>query len=322
MTCGPFRSAVIPDSSAAALVEAARDVSAPYIWLGGAAGLINPEALDEAARILEAGRFEVALVPLAGYEWISLLADLPGAVLARVPQVVQGSLIVVPREQLLSSGPRTGSNESVHGILARLADARCRIHVWTSTWSKGGPLTEFTPPALVPDRRESLNPGLEQFLEFDPQGVAPVQSREDVTALQSGLFQVHDALERSHTLAQSIEGRGRHRAGDYWHAIMHRREPDYTNAKYWFRHVGAHPIDAELASRASQLLASSAHADVAQWRSRLALPGRWDSAAFVDLCEQAAADESGPLGMIGRRIQWTEILLLLNSTCQDAFGGR
>ena len=35
----------------------------------------------------------------------------------------------------------------------------------------------------------------------------------------------------SHTISQSIETP----SGNYWHAIMHRREGDYSNAKYWFR---------------------------------------------------------------------------------------
>jgi hypothetical protein len=157
------------------------------------------------------------------------------------------------------------------------------------------------------------------LFELD-QHVASARYREDVTALRAGLLQMNDALARSHALAQAIEGRGLHRAGDYWHAIMHRREPDYANARYWFRHVGAHPMHSELASHSSRILAECDYEEVAQWQSRLGLPGHWDSAAFVDLCELAAADETGPLGQVARRIQWTEMLLLLKSTCQDAFG--
>jgi hypothetical protein len=317
--CDQFAVMSLPDQTTAALSAACRTSAAPFVGLGGLTGPIDAASLQHAARPLDAGQADIALLPFHGYEWLETLADLPAAILLRFPQVIQGSLVVVRREQLLASVAQREPNETVHGILVQLADAGCRINLRSGMLS-AAPLAAFTPPALVPVQHTSSGSGLEQVLEFDPRRVAPVQSREDITALRAGLFQVHDALPQSHALAQTIEGRGRHQAGDYWHAIMHRREPDYANASYWFRHVGAHPIHAELASRASRLLAASAHAEVALWRSRLPLPGRWDSPAFVDLCEQAAADESDPLGQVARRIQWTEMLLLLNSTCQDAFG--
>lgn len=60
-------------------------------------------------------------------------------------------------------------------------------------------------------------------------GAAPV--------VLAGLWLYVDDLDRSHSITQDI-----HTAtGSYWHAIMHRREGDFWNAKYWFRKVGAHP---------------------------------------------------------------------------------
>ncbi|GHC00722.1 hypothetical protein [Cerasicoccus arenae] len=47
-----------------------------------------------------------------------------------------------------------------------------------------------------------------------------------------------DFLEDSHVISQQVETP----TGSFWHGIMHRREPDYGNAKYWFRHVGTHSV--------------------------------------------------------------------------------
>ena len=53
----------------------------------------------------------------------------------------------------------------------------------------------------------------------------------------SGLWLLHNFLNESHEISQSIESP----EGSYWHGIMHRLEGDYWNSKYWFRKVGKHP---------------------------------------------------------------------------------
>lgn len=70
----------------------------------------------------------------------------------------------------------------------------------------------------------------------------------EITALavppgvKAGLFLLNDDLGRSHPLAQSLQGSP---LGDYWHAIIHRREGDWNNARYWFGRVGQIPILAQ-----------------------------------------------------------------------------
>lgn len=61
--------------------------------------------------------------------------------------------------------------------------------------------------------------------------------------LEAGLWLLAGDLERSHAISQDHGSA----EGSFWHGIMHRREGDYGNSKYWFRRVGMHPVLHELA---------------------------------------------------------------------------
>jgi hypothetical protein len=53
------------------------------------------------------------------------------------------------------------------------------------------------------------------------------------------LHLLNDDLQRVHAIAQSMEG---DRTADYLHAIVHRREGDYGNSKYWLGRAQGHPV--------------------------------------------------------------------------------
>ncbi|MEK7780001.1 MAG: hypothetical protein AAB370_00700 [Verrucomicrobiota bacterium] len=120
--------------------------------------------------------------------------------------------------------------------------------------------------------------------------------------IRSVLLLWHDHLAASHNISQSIENAD----GSFVHAIMHRREPDYWNAKYWWRRVGAHPAFPEIARRVGELLKQSGAGELA---TKLLPGGKWDACAFVDACE-VAADASEREALL-REIQRIECEVLL-----------
>ena len=143
-------------------------------------------------------------------------------------------------------------------------------------------------------------------------------SSADATAVLAALWLLHGDGDASHRHSQTIEDEGRHRCGNVWHAIMHRQEPDYGNSKYWFRRVGQPEFLAELARQADELIAADGSDAAGRWRTKLGLPGRWDSLAFVDWCEAAARDTDASQTKLVRRIQFVEMHLLLQASYADA----
>ncbi len=175
-------------------------------------------------------------------------------------------------------------------------------------------LPELVPGTVPADRRWLAAP-LDRPVSEIVGGA--VTSSADAVALSAGLWQMNDFLDRSHQLSQSIEGEGKHSAGDYWHAINHRREPDYGNSKYWFRRVGRHAIFPALAEESRHVLAGCKAAEAEDWAARLTGRG-WDPFAFVDLCEAAVRERDSELAEAARTIQLVEMTLLLASTYHDA----
>ena len=151
-----------------------------------------------------------------------------------------------------------------------------------------------------------------QILQADPRSWFPPGASIDTEmarACQAGLLLRHNCLDESHTISQSIGSA----TGSYWHGIMHRREPDFSNAKYWFRKVGRHPVFERLATEAARLAA--AH----ECRLARQIDGwnRWDPFAFVDACE-AALDDPKQGADLCRAIALAEWRLLFEFSWQSA----
>jgi hypothetical protein len=148
---------------------------------------------------------------------------------------------------------------------------------------------------------------LDEARLFDGQ---PVRHREMARACLAALWLYHDFLDESHRISQSLHGRD----GSYWHGIMHRREGDFANAKYWFRRTGSHPIH-EALNLSARALARDTGPAAALDRSQT----NWDPAAFVDLCAGACAGQNGAADLC-RKIQQREWQLLFDYCYRRAVG--
>lgn len=106
----------------------------------------------------------------------------------------------------------------------------------------------------------------------------------------AGLWLYFGFFDTAHSIAQDVKTAD----GSYWHAMLHRMEPDAGNAGYWFRRVGDHPLFPELQREALALGYPTGP--------------RWDPFAFVAACDRAAPSNSHLL----QQVQLAEWQLLFH----------
>jgi hypothetical protein len=135
--------------------------------------------------------------------------------------------------------------------------------------------------------------------------------------VESGLLLLWDFLDESHEISQTMEGKGSPRTADYWHGIMHRREPDASNASYWFRRVGSHPafdhLGLQLPAWMRELKASPEMLQMAE--SRLLKNKSLDPFALIELSTTALRNPGSVADQTLRLVQYLEMLNLLAWSC-------
>jgi hypothetical protein len=131
-----------------------------------------------------------------------------------------------------------------------------------------------------------LTPGTPQ-----PALTAAIEACQAPPEAKAGLFLLNGDWRRAHETAQDLDSE----TAAYWHAIVHRHEPDFSNSKYWLRRTGASPIHARLVEAAR---AEGKLDDVAP-------KGQWDAVRFTD-CYARGTDADWT-----RRIEAVELQALL-----------
>lgn len=147
----------------------------------------------------------------------------------------------------------------------------------------------------VPDRNREAE--LYRFNPLTDLG-APVTNPVMAQCCYSGLWILHSFWEQSHAICQEIPTP----EGSFWHAILHRREPDPMNSKYWYRQVGQHLVFDQLVQLASKI----GYAYITPIR-------------FVDFCERHRGKDDTK-EELARWVQLLEWQLLFRHCWEEATG--
>jgi hypothetical protein len=122
----------------------------------------------------------------------------------------------------------------------------------------------------------------------------PVKDPAALALVRGALFYAVDALDPAHKIFQDDHTD----LGSYWHGMLHRREGDFDNARYWFRRAGRIPSFEKIQR------AAAGHSGV------IARQESWDPYLFTGECEQArfgAPEKTAELAAV-QRAEW-EVLL-------------
>jgi len=121
-----------------------------------------------------------------------------------------------------------------------------------------------------------------------PEARPAIESLRAPGVVKAGLYLYFSFWEEAHETAQEIATA----EGSYWHAILHRQEPDAGNSNYWFRQVGRHAIFPALRERAAAL--------------GVDFGAQWNPSRFVQYCEEARrlGGETERRALETQRVEW------------------
>ncbi len=138
------------------------------------------------------------------------------------------------------------------------------------------------------------SPEARERLRSSSAGALLPRARAPEAAL-AGLYLYFSCLDECHSTAQDIPSA----EGSYWHAILHRQEPDPDNSAYWFRRARKHAIFPALREAAAAL--GYPHGGSA-----------WDPFAFVEYCERARRNPGSGEERLALAVQRAEWQLLFD----------
>ena len=140
----------------------------------------------------------------------------------------------------------------------------------------------------------------------------PLRSTDHGRAVLAGLWLYHDFLDASHAISQELHDPD----GSFWHAIMHRREGDFSNAKYWYARCRHHPTFGAIAAEGRSAIAGLAQGS----HLEQLVNDQWDPDGFVDVVEAVHRKPHDPLYGAAVALQRAEWRVLLGHCARAAVG--
>ena len=160
----------------------------------------------------------------------------------------------------------------------------------------------------------SLGRGFRTEWSLRSQVEAALSSGDNVwtTLCATGILLHYNQIDAAHDIvAQRTDP-----SACLWHAIIHRREGDYPNARYWVQRAGNHPVYGYIAQGAGAILAQMEDLNESQLARQIS---NWDATMFVKLCERGLT-EQGALEQFCLQVQDLEWQVLFHFCYQHATG--
>ncbi len=160
---------------------------------------------------------------------------------------------------------------------------------------------------LLPKEASSITKVLQIRKAGDAEisGGLPFANPSIFPLVRAALFYACDAIDESHGIVQKIDGD----ESAYWHGMLHRREGDFDNARYWFRRAGTLSVFGEL------------HHSACAVSPIVAAQLNWDPYLFTGLCEQNKFGETETTGELVK-LQRIEFQTVFDYTWRLSFTAR